>query len=535
MSADGQQSIIRRGCRGALGLFVLLLPLPVYLLRLDDVAGMMVDDAWYAMLAKALAGGQGYRLINAPGSEFVLPMYPPAFPALLSLVFRAQPNFPDNVWLLKGVSIAAMLGVALLSYLYLHQFRQLPRHVAALAATAIGITPSFVFLATSTVMSECVFTLAQLGAVVLAHRAADAPPERTWGRLVAAALVASATVLIRSAGVAVVAAAFLYFVALRQWKRAGIFAVVVAVCLLPWIAYSRAHAPTPEQQQTHRGAILYSYGQQFWMRWAGSVSTGRATVDELRERVATNVVDVVARGMGGIFAPMLLRGPDESGEELLSIGRSVGWTFVGMGNLPVNMAISCVLAAIVLLGFARTVRLATPAEFLVPISLVITVLWPWWTFRFVVPLAPFLFLYLIRGLSLRPDFRVVRIVLLSIVGLNLYDHAGYILRARENPAAIDWIGRFNEVDATMRWMDVHLDKDAVVATTNPPLVHLYTGRRTITLDTLTEKWSVWRGRGARYIAPLIPRQLPSASRGPYKLVYETSPESPARVWVIEIE
>jgi hypothetical protein len=63
------------------------------------------------------------------------------------------------------------------------------------------------------------------------------------------------------------------------------------------------HAPTPEQQETHRGAILYSYGEQFWMRWAGSASTGRVTPGELRDRVAENVVDVTARGMGGIFAP----------------------------------------------------------------------------------------------------------------------------------------------------------------------------------------------------------------------------------------
>jgi hypothetical protein len=312
---------------------------------------------------------------------------------------------------------------------------------------------------------------------------------------------------------------------------------VVAVCILPWLTFSRAHAPTPEEQQIHRGGIVYSYSQQFWMRWAGSASSGQVTVGELRDRVGLNVVDVVARGMGGIFVPMLLRDPDESGEELLSIGRNVGWTFAGMGNLPVNMAISCVLAAIVLLGFVRTVRLATPAEFLVPISLIITVFWPWWTFRFVVPLAPFLFLYLIQGLSLWAHHSAARIVLLSIVGLNLYDHAGYIVQARNNAAAIDWINRFTQAEATMRWMDINLDKRAVVATTNPPLVHLYTGQRTITLDTLTESWSVLRGRGARYIAPLVPQPLPSSGTGHYNLIYidAPAPDAPAAEWVIDLK
>ena len=135
-----------------------------------------------------------------------------------------------------------MLGVAVLSYWYFHRLRQLPRHLAALAAIGVGATPAFVFLATSTVMSECVFTLAQLGAVAVAHRAIDEPAERTRLAIVAA-LLGAATVLIRSVGVGVVAAVFLCFVKERQWKRASVFAVVVALFVAPWLLYTRAHAP----------------------------------------------------------------------------------------------------------------------------------------------------------------------------------------------------------------------------------------------------------------------------------------------------
>jgi hypothetical protein len=128
-------------------------------------------------------------------------------------------------------------------------------------------------------------------------------------------------------------------------------------------------------------------------------------------------------------------------------------------------------------------------------------------------------------------------VLLTVVGLNLYDHAGYIHQARTNRSAVDWISRFDDTDTAVRWMDGNLERDAVIATTNPPLVHLHTGRRTIALDTLTEEWSVWRNRGARYIAPLVRHALPSTRRGPYKLVYDAAPDSPAsaRVWVIDID
>ena len=517
----------------AVGLMVLLLPLPIYVLRLDRVVGMVVDDAWYVMLARALAEGRGYWLVNAP-LDGILPGYPPGFPALLSLVFHLRPDFPGNVWLLKSVSIAAMLGVALLSYFYLHGWRHLPRHLAALAAVGIATTPALVFLATSTAMSECVFTLAQLAVVVVAHRAIGASPVRGARLAVLAGVLGAAAVLIRSVGVGVVAAVFLSFLKERQWKRLSAFTVVVAICVGPWLLYTRAHAPTVEHQQIHRGSLVYGYGDQFWMRFAGSALSGRVTAADLPDRVATNLIDVFGRSFVGIFGPILLRDADESGEEVVFLGGQVGWTFIGFGGLPATMAMSCVLGAIIVWGFVRTVRArATVAEFLVPISLVMTVLWPFWSFRFVLPLAPFLYLYFVKGLM---QAAAARVALLVVVSLNLYDHAGYIARARSDPSkGADWIASFHELDTTLDWMNAHLEPDAVVASTNPAIVYLRTGRKTITLDRVTEPWSVWQGRGARYAACLVAYELPSPSQGPYKLLYQSRPERPISYWVIDLQ
>ncbi|MGH9847443.1 MAG: hypothetical protein ACREEM_52790, partial [Blastocatellia bacterium] len=65
-------------------LAALALCLTIYLLRLDGVVGLVVDDAWYVLLAKALATGQGYTLINSP-TPGIQPFYSPAFPALISI------------------------------------------------------------------------------------------------------------------------------------------------------------------------------------------------------------------------------------------------------------------------------------------------------------------------------------------------------------------------------------------------------------------------------------------------------------------
>ena len=115
-------------------LAALLLPLGIYLLRVNDIAGVVVDDAWYLMLARALAEGSGYAIISSP-REAILPLYPPGFPAVLSLAYRIHPEFPANVFLLKGVSIVAMLTVGILTFRYLRTHRQQPPAIAGTSTT----------------------------------------------------------------------------------------------------------------------------------------------------------------------------------------------------------------------------------------------------------------------------------------------------------------------------------------------------------------------------------------------------------------
>jgi hypothetical protein len=80
-----------------------------YVFRLDAVCGLSAGDAWYVLLAQAIATGRGYTLINAP-SPGIVPAYPPGFPILLPLVFWIASRLPENVPLLKAVSIASMAG-----------------------------------------------------------------------------------------------------------------------------------------------------------------------------------------------------------------------------------------------------------------------------------------------------------------------------------------------------------------------------------------------------------------------------------------
>ena len=92
-----------------------------------------------------------------------------------------------------------------------------------------------------------------------------------------------------------------------------------------------------------------------------------------------------------------------------------------MGGAAGTMAVSLVLSGIALIGFLTVARKGpTTAEFLVPLSIGMIVLWPFPAIRYVLPLTPFLFFYLLRGLqTLTRSGTVSRVALLIVIGLDL--------------------------------------------------------------------------------------------------------------------
>jgi hypothetical protein len=208
--------------------------LAVYLLRLDRAAGLYTDDAFFIVLAKALAQGEGFKFINS--TTPIQPAFPPGFPMLLTPLVWLSPDFPDHVPLLKSVSIAAMLGAGALTYVYLRRYRQASPAFAAVVAVLTALVPSLVFLATSTVMADVTFTLAQLGAALAIERLAAAAPGRETTRgAVTAAAITVATLLIRAAGVAAIAAGAIYLVSRRGLRVATLFAVLTGAGYAPWL------------------------------------------------------------------------------------------------------------------------------------------------------------------------------------------------------------------------------------------------------------------------------------------------------------
>ena len=493
----------------------------IYALRLDHVAGLINDDAWYVLLAKALSQGDGYRLISSAATA-ILPTVPPGFPAILSSIFFVAPSFPDNVIWLKLISVVAMIAAGAVWWLDLTRHRGVPPAQALLLAAATVVTPAFVFLATSTVMAECVFTFAQLLTVFLVERAAR-DDQRAGGRVVVAGVMGAVTMLIRSAGVAVVAAAVVYFLLGRRWRHAAAFGVTVLVCLSPWLLYARAHEPTNEERLAHGGSIAFSYQQLVAMGRPGD--TQSIPLRDRIARVGRNLTGVMSRDAGGVLIPAFYRGPGESGQEVLSlVGGSA--QIGSMGRGPAIVMVSLALCVVMFAGWLGAKRewLSMPA-LVVAASLGLIALVASQTFRYMVPLTPFLLFFFWRGLR---GGAVARIAVLCLLGLNVLDNGRYI--QQKLTGTPDWLADAAEVDEVLSWMSDHLKEPGPVASGNPGLVYLRTGRKAVYDANPAANRSRWQAMGVRYLVSLQPTELPPPSWAP-RLLFQTSRR---RLAVVEI-
>jgi hypothetical protein len=231
------------------------------------------------------------------------------------------------------------------------------------------------------------------------------------------------------------------------------------------------------------------------------------------------VINVSVRDIGGIFVPLVFRSPGESGLEVLGLGPPDKKKLLtpSMGQALGTKIISVLLTLVAGLGFIAACRKRlTVAEPLVALSLAMIVLWPFWTFRFVLPLVPFLLVYFVLGVemiggwfgrlhrSITPaPYSAARIFLMVIIGLHVMDHAQYIALTYGDAYGGQWKSEAAGIYQVTNWIREHPSPPGVVAADNPALVYLYTGRHTVAIDSYDDKWNRWRRMGVRYVVSLV--------------------------------
>ena len=229
----------------------------IYLLRLDGYAGLMVDDAWYIVLGKALATAKGYRLISSATTPMV-PAVPPGFPALLSLVFRLRPRFPA-IWCgSRRCRSSRWPGSVCACWIDFTRHRDVPERAGTLLGrnsrpdAGVGVSGDIHGDGRMRVR------VAQAAAVILVERIVrrDAADRRAP---VFAGLAAAAATLLRALGLLSLPLLLCICSGIVGGGRRQSSPSSSLACVAPWQLYARAHAPSEEERAAHGGTIVYSY------------------------------------------------------------------------------------------------------------------------------------------------------------------------------------------------------------------------------------------------------------------------------------
>lgn len=483
--------------RRAAWAFVLALVLlgAAYLACLDEVAGLFVDDAWYVVLAQALASGHGFTITSAPIPD-VQPFYPPGFPALLALVFLVAPDFPANVVVLKAVSVVALLGAAVLARHYFLRLRGESPWLASGLALLVVANGFLHFLLTSAVLSEGFFLCVQMAAIVAVERVVGTARSgpRALGDVVLAAALVVATGLVRSIGMVLAPATLLYVLWRAGLRKAVLVAAAIAAVAAPWQIYSSLHRPTAEQRRIVNDPIVASYFEQLGQRRAAHAEFGREGLRDLPARLARNLDQLGRHTIGALYANPALE------------------------RTRFAPLLSVILAAITLLGMVVVARArVTVVELYLPATLGVLVIFGAEADRYLLPVLPFLAHALVAGVALlvatavrfmgldgargvRIGARAGAAVLALLLAIDVAGLARDVLDARglRPGRRTAWRAAFAENLAVLDWVRERVPPETVLASHNPAMVYLFTGRRAVGTWEPAENIASWRAANVKY-------------------------------------
>jgi hypothetical protein len=416
-----------------------------------EVCGAFHDDGIYVATAKALAQGQGYRLIFLPDSP-IQTKYPILYPALLAVVWKLWPSFPENLLLMKWLSLLCGAATISLSYLYFLRFGYFSRSIAGISGLVCATSPIFLYCSTQTV-SEIPFALLVILALWSFEAQMEKPVIKGTGQFFLGVLLAL-PFLCRSVGVTLVVAALLiqyYRGRTLRWLALGMAAV-----MLPWFIWMAAGLGGWNQDPV----TGYYTDYVSWWGAMGWVMAFRI--------IWHNLLNILIAS-----AAMSLEG-------LNAILQSI--------NLWGWLSLTFFLGAIPLVALTIKLRTWRLLPFFIIFYLLLILVWPWPPNRFLVPILPFLLAYFLEGSSNFISRGKIKKFLLLPLGLLLvatnlallYQHGQEIEKfhypypsLHENPAS--WAS-YQDI---FQWLKTHSQPDDVIASMEDPMIFLYTGRRAI--------------------------------------------------------
>jgi len=241
---------------------LLLCLLPVYAIYLlAPSIGYMHDDGVYMVTARALAQGRGYLIESLPAN---LPQtkYPILYPAVLSILWKWIPDTESAVLASKVFSLLCCAVWLWLAYRYVRQ-QFADRLTAEWILFFTAAAPWVVFLSASA-LPDMLFAVCSTSAILLLATTGSHSRSQmaTAGIVAAAGALAAAGFLLRSAGIALVAAGIVILFR-RNWRHAALFALTCLLLCLPWLVWQASQPAPVDPVQLYYSKSSYARGHIF--------------------------------------------------------------------------------------------------------------------------------------------------------------------------------------------------------------------------------------------------------------------------------
>lgn len=335
--------------------------------------GFYQDDGIYVVTAKALATGQGYRIISLP-EPMPQTKYPIFYPFVLSVIWKMYPKFPNNLLPMKLLSIVSALSFFVLTYFFLIRFKLVSKNLAFAIVAMAALSPRTLYFS-SMVMSEMFYALISIAALLLLEIYQE-KTSKSWPYGLALSLLVGMACLTRTVGVSLLIAGLSYFLYKRQHKKAILFFVLTILMVSPWFVWSEM---TPRSSAQSRIDMYYNSYSVWLFEYFH-----RSDIAKLLNVPIKNLMYLVAE-VYILVNPFITQQPQWIKDLVIPPASSV------------MLLAALLLAPIGLLALAhrRGYRL-TALDFYLLAYLTWLLVWPWPPWRFVVVVLPFLFFYVLK-------------------------------------------------------------------------------------------------------------------------------------------
>ncbi len=434
----------------------------------SDSFGYYHDDGIYVVTAKALATGQGYRIVSLP-YEPAQTKYPPFYPVLLSLIWRVDPQFPQNLFPMMLFSVVATIAFLTLTWLYLTKEHYATGWLALMIVALTAINWRTIILATG-IYSEMVYSALSIAGLWLAE--ACERKRESWFKMAVVGMVLGLAFLTRASGISLMIAVISFYLFHNKFREASLIFAIGGSFIFAWIVWCATG-----------GTKIVGISVPYYTSYVRDFIGGVDNFETLAKIIGINA-----------FMLLLTSIPLVS----LGIAYEQAQNILGQNLIVISLIFITLVFLVIVRGFLRHMRKGFRLlHIYVLLYLGLHLLWPYMPYdRFVVPILPFLLLFLITELGIMADLArkelisapgrqigrkvssvFVSLFLLVMVSVGSYQYATGIYQSIVAKRISS--RRALEDRQVFQWISANTDPADVLICYRDPQYFLYTGRKAV--------------------------------------------------------